>query len=344
MYCQGLGLLFFFICSLYNNTNGQSGEPTQLFQSKEPLHIRASGSIKFIKKKTNDSTFNASKFSYQSKTGEWIEVPVQARVRGNFRLNNCYFPPLKIKLSKKDVKATIFEGNSALKLVIPCLTKENKNSLILREYLCYQFYEALTPYHFNTRLANFDFTETSKPDKPKQYELLSFFVEDNKLVAERTNSSLVKNIKVAPAAFDDVHTVRHDFFQYMIGNSDWSAVYQHNSNALFDKRYIPLSYDFDMSGFVNADYARLNPPQLGTGDVRERIYRGFCKPEDVMQQVRKEFLQLETTFMKIIDDHSTQLDSRDIKDMKEYLNQFFEILKDDKLFKSRILESCRTDK
>ena len=99
-----------------------------------------------------------------------------------------------------------------------------------------------------------------------------------------------------------------------------------------------------MSGFVNADYARLNPPQLGTGDVRERVYRGFCKPEDVMQQVRKEFLQLEATFVKIIDDHSPQFDDRDVRDMKEYLNQFFEILKDDRLFKSRILEGCRTDK
>jgi hypothetical protein len=341
MYRQGLGLLVFCL-PFY--VFGQSAELTPLFQSREPLHIRANGSIKFIKKNTNDSTFNAAKFSYESETGQWIEIPVYARVRGNFRLNNCYFPPLKIKLKKQDVKSTVFEGNSALKLVIPCLTKENKNALILREYLCYQFYEAVTPYHFNTRLANFDLTETSKKGKPRQYQLLSFFVEDNKLVAERTNASLVKNIKVSPAAFDALHTARHDFFQYMISNTDWSSVYQHNSNVLFDQRYIPLSYDFDMSGFVNADYARVNPPQLGSGDIRERIYRGFCKSPEIMEQVRREFLNLEPAFIKIIDNHSAQFSGRDVKDMKDFLNQFFEILKDDKLFRSRILEGCRTDK
>ncbi|HEX5170534.1 MAG TPA: hypothetical protein VFW11_15260 [Cyclobacteriaceae bacterium] len=344
MYSHGLGLLFCLSLVTGQLVFGQSEVITPLFQSKEPLHLQASGSIKFIKKNTNDSTFNSGKFSYQNQSGEWIEMPVQTRVRGNFRLKHCYFPPLKLKLKKQSAKSTLFESNRALKLVVPCLNNSDKNILILKEYLCYQFYEALTPYHFNTRLANLELTETSKKDKSRKYELLCFFVEDNQLVAERTHSKLVKNLKVAPGAFDDLHAARHDFLQYMIGNADWSAVYQHNSNALFDKKYIPLSYDFDMSGFVNADYARNNAPQLGTGDIRERVYRGFCKPDNVMEQVRKEFLQLEPTFIKIIDDYASQFDDRNVKDMKEYLNQFFDILKDDAVFKYRILDNCRTDK
>jgi hypothetical protein len=344
MYRQSLVLLFYFLFFHAQNAIGQSEGLTPLFQSKEPLHIRANGSIKFIKKKTNDSTFNASKFFYESKPGEWTEVPIQARVRGNFRLKNCYFPPLKLKLHKQNVKSTLFAGNKALKLVVPCQNRENKNTLILKEYLCYQFYEALTPFHFNTRLVNLNLTETSKKN-PRQYDLLCFFVEDNQVVAKRTNSSVVKNLKLPPGAFDDKHAARHDLFQYMIGNADWSVVYQHNSNALYlNPKYIPLSYDFDMSGFVDADYAQTNAPTLGTGDVRERVYRGFCKPEATMQEIRKEFLQLETTFLKIIDDHASQFDARSVKDMKEYLNQFFEILKDDNLFKSKILDTCRTDK
>ncbi len=139
-----------------------------LFKSKETLHIRATGSIKSIKKKSNDSTLVTGKFQYQRDTS-WITVPVETRVRGNFRLKNCFFPPLKVKFSKKGVASTVFEGNKSLKLVVPCLTTKDKDKLIRREYLCYQFYELFTPYCFRTRLAEFDLTEISKKNPRSFY-------------------------------------------------------------------------------------------------------------------------------------------------------------------------------
>src|SRR6478609_1385265 len=139
--------------------NYSFGQDVPLFQTKDTLHIRASGSIKSIKKNSNDSTLVTGKFEYEKSPGDWITVPVQARVRGNYRLKNCYFPPLKLKFNKKEVSSTIFEGNKALKLVLPCLTSSDKNKLILKEYLCYQFYQILTPYYFRTRLAHFEYTE-----------------------------------------------------------------------------------------------------------------------------------------------------------------------------------------
>src|SRR6187549_726321 len=101
-----------------------------LFQSKEIINLRISGSIKSIKKKSNDSTFVTGKFQYESDSNQWVDVAIQARVRGNFRLKNCYFPPLKLKFSKKDVAQTVFKGNKALKLVLPCRTSQDKNTLI----------------------------------------------------------------------------------------------------------------------------------------------------------------------------------------------------------------------
>jgi hypothetical protein len=313
-----------------------------LFKSKEPLKLRATGSIKSIKKQSNDSTFVTGKFQYLQDSNQWITVAVQSRVRGNFRLRFCYFPPLKLKFNKKDVSSTLFAGNKALKLVLPCQTSSDKNNFIRKEYLCYQFYQALSPYYFKTRLAELELTENSKK-KIKKYNLLTFFVEDNSMVAKRGGGKVVETKGISPASFDEKQSIRNDFFQYMIGNADWSAVFQHNSNTMFVQgKYIPLSYDFDMSGFVNANYAQQNAPTLGTGDVRERVYRGFCKSKPVMEEIRKDFLEKESVIHAIVDQETSNFSNYEMKDMHHYLDQFFDILKDDDHFERSILDQCRT--
>ena len=317
------------------------GQDVQLFQAKDPFNTRMNGSIKSIKKNSNDSTFVAGKFEYESDSGKWVEVPLQIRVRGNYRLKNCYFPPLKLKFNKKEVASTMFEGNKALKLVVPCQTNADRNTLIRKEYLCYQFYQILSPYYFRTRLTNLTLTEVSRK-KPRTFELLSFFVEDNSMVAKRSDGKIIDK-PINPSAFDEKQSVRNDYFQYMIGNADWSAVFQHNSNSMFVQgTYVPLSYDFDMSGFVSAGYAKDNPPTLGTGDPRERVYRGFCKSTSAMEEIRKEFFEKESAIHAAIDEHASFFRKFELDDMHNYLNEFFRILKNDNDFKASIIGQCRT--
>ncbi len=329
-------LIFFFLFS------SSFAQDIPLFQTKEPINLRVTGSIKSIKKKSNDSAFVAGKFAYEQATDRWISVPVKARVRGNFRLKNCYFPPLKLKLGKKDVASTLFAGNKALKLVLPCRTSSDKNNLIRKEYLCYQFYQVVSTYFFRTRLAYLELTENSK-SKARKYDLLAFFVEDNSLVAKRSEGKVVETKGISPAMFDEKQSIRNDFFQYMIGNADWSAIFQHNSNTLFvGGKYVPLSYDFDMSGFVNAGYAQQNAPTLGTGDVRERVYRGFCKSKPAMEEIRKEFLVKESAIAAIINQEASNFSKYELNDMHSYIDGFFDILKKDQWFQESILDQCRT--
>lgn len=317
----------------------QSNVP--LFSSKEPLNLQISGSIKSIKKNTNDSTLVTGKLLYEDSTGQWVTVIGQARVRGNFRRENCYFPPLKIKFNKKNVASTIFKGNKSLKLVFPCHTSGEKNVLVRKEYLCYQFYELLSPFHFRTRIANLTLTELSRK-KPKSFEILTFFVEDNSMVAKRADGKIMKVRGLSPAVFDERTAIRNDFFQYMIGNADWSATYQHNTNVMYaGNKYHTLSYDFDMSGFVNAGYARTNAPQLGTGDPRERVYRGFCRAPSTMEEVRKDFLARQGAIHSLIDNEAHHFSKPELDDMHNYLDGFFKILANDAQFRTAILESCR---
>ncbi len=333
-YCPWAILLFIF-------TNSFS-QDIPLFESREPVNLRATGSIKSIKKQSNDSTFVTGKFEYEQARDQWVTLAVHARVRGNFRLRYCYFPPLKLKFGKKDVASTLFAGNKTLKLVLPCRTSSDKNELIRKEYLCYQFYQQLSPYYFRTRLANLKLTEVSRK-RERSYDLLTFFVEDNSIVAKRSNGKMVETKGISPAMFDEKQSIRNDFFQYMIGNADWSAVFQHNSNTMIvNGKYVPLSYDFDMSGFVHADYAQENAPTLGTGDVRERVYRGFCKSKPAMEEIRKEFLGQESEVKLIIDDQASYFDKYALKDMRGYIDEFFEILKSDDAFQHSIVSQCRT--
>ena len=68
-------------------------------------------------------------------------------------------------------------------------------------------------------------------------------------------------------------------FQYLIGNTDWSALYGHNTVALQDANETlnVVPYDFDFSGLVDLSYA-VPAPELSIRTVRRRVFRGFCTP------------------------------------------------------------------
>lgn len=231
---------------------GQSPLPALLFQSKEPLHIRANTKIKYVKKNLNDSSYTARKIYYEKGPGIWDSVDVGVQLHGHFRLENCHFPPTKIKLKKSDTENTIFQGTKKLKLVVPCQKSSDKNALIVKEYLCYQLYQRISPIYFNTRLLTIDITDFSKK-KPEKISSLGFFIEDTDPVAERNNTTAVKDMTLIPSRFDAKTSVRNDYFQYMISNVDWSAVYQHNIKVILtnSNSYIPIPYDFDMSGYTS---------------------------------------------------------------------------------------------
>ena len=152
----------------------QKSDVTTLFRDEKALDIKLKVSIKDIKKKTNDSTYLPAMFYVKNESGAWDSIKIGVRARGIFRRKNCYFTPIRIKISKSDAKGTLLEGNKSLKLVMPCQNNDGKNPLVLKEYICYKMYEPITPYHFNTRLVNLDFTETDgKKNKNSQLDRIA---------------------------------------------------------------------------------------------------------------------------------------------------------------------------
>lgn len=321
------------------------GQADPLFSREEPLDIALSLSVKEIKKTRDDTSYMAHTIYFRNSSGAYDSIKADLKARGNSRMQLCYFPPIKIKIDKKNAKGTLFEGNRKLKLVLPCLDHKESTDLILREYLCYKLYEVVTPYAFKTRLVDIELTEIKKRKK-ESHNQKGILIEDADKTARRFDAKLLKDQKVHASSLHDTMAFRFDLFQYMISNTDWSNEFGHNTKLFYhNQRVIAIPYDFDMSGLVDASYAvvsQVNGEQLPVSSVTERYYKGICQPDNIVQLVRKEFISREDEFLSVPDKLNGQLSDKKIKAIKDYLEEFFSILKDDDLFYHQVLKNCRS--
>ena len=335
------GFLFCFSI-LFLASKGFAQESFDLFADQEPVEIRMKFSVKDIKKDSNDSTYVESFLQYKNeKTGEWDSLDIDLRVRGNFRLSNCYYPPLRVKIKKKQAKETIFDGNRNLKLVIPCNRQNGADDDIIKEYVCYKLAEPVTEYSFQTRLVKV-YLENEDDKKGETTELMGFFIEDDDEVADRFEGEILDGKKILGTLLEDSAAVRHDFFQLMIGNTDWSTMFQHNMKILKldSKTVVPLAYDFDMTGLVNPPYSQVSN-LVDIEHVTERLYRGYCREESLMQAIRQEFLEMKPELWELVGSYESMISKGDFKVFTSYLEEFFMILENDRIFENQILMACR---
>ena len=146
---------------------------------------------------------------------------------------------------------------------------------------------------------------------------------------------------------DTIISVRCSFFQYMIGNVDFSTAYQHNQKLIYvNKKMIPIPYDFDMSGFVNASYASV--PMIGNEEfpiteVTERIYRGFKRDDKIFQQIRNEYINNKDKFFEIIDSFEHNFDDpKEFATARKYIEKFFVVIENNSEFRNKIISAART--
>ena len=198
------------------------------------------------------------------------DIEVSLRARGNFRRKHCYFKPVKIKIKKRDASNTIFSDNRTLKLVLPCKNDRDKNDNILKEFIAYKIYEIISPFYFKTRRLEINYTDQKRKNQ-KNFNLVGFFVEDDDKVARRFDSKIIKR-KISPLAMDDFNSVNLSFFNFLVGNTDFSSAHQHNGKLLFyEKKIIPIPYDFDLTGWVKPKYGSGITNRLGYS-FEERNY------------------------------------------------------------------------
>lgn len=342
-----LKIISWNICSLlllYSATSNSQSSTTIpiIFRETQPISLQLTFSLKAVEKSRSDTVYFPSYLKYKHEKEGWDSIVTGIRARGNFRRKHCSFPPLRIKMKKSHTEETPFEGNRSFKLVLPCHGGKSGNTLILKEYLCYKLLEPVSPYFFHTRLADITLIDQSNKNS-KSFSLAGFLIEDDDLIADRLGGKVIEQ-DISQKLINDTAAIVNDFFEYMIANTDWSTTGQHNSKVieLPNHKKVPLPYDFDMAGLVNAPYATVNE-SLDIKSVQERLYRGYCRKESVMHYVRSEYLRLEPDIMKVLSDYYSYFNENEFLQMKMFIEKFFEILKSDHQFKNAILLSCRTN-
>ena len=309
------------------------------------LSLRLLIPIKTLKKETNDSTWIESTLFFKEDV-QWDSLPAELRTRGDFRLKKCVFPPVKIKFSKKDIEETVFNGNKKLKLVVPCRHEDDKNDNVVKEYMAYKLFEPVTPYHFKTRLVNLEWSQKASK-KNSGYQLKGILLEDIDHLAKRVGGNEYDRV-IHPMRLDTLNAIRNAFFQFMIGNNDYSVVLGHNRKAIYhDEKFIVIPYDFDLAGLVNADYGKSSDVQnlRFMGDQpAERAYRDSPRDATLIQQVRQEYLDNKAAIFEAMNETKRYFDNEDqFAEAELYVKKFFQMLEDDKVFERRFIRSTKSE-
>jgi hypothetical protein len=87
--------------------------------------------------------------------------------------------------------------------------------------------------------------------------------------------------------------------------------------------------------------SHINGEKLNAERVTERIFRGYCHSPELIEWVRQEFLAKKVYLLATPDQLSSELSPKEIARIKDYLQEFFTILSNDRQFKINILDQCR---
>jgi hypothetical protein len=265
--------------------------------------------------------------------------PIKVDTRGNWRLKsrNCAFPPVKLDIYKDSARKTLFGGQSKLKLVSRCEDRNGYEQYILQEYLLYQVYNLVTPLSMRARLVKAEFSDSLGKGKP--YVSWAFLIEDDDDMAKRNGMKILEVQEATYADLDPWSSAVFAYFQYLIGNTDFSVVRLHNTRLVQDVtgNVHPVAYDFDFSGAVNARYA-VTDPQLRIRTVRERLYRGPCLDAEMAERTAQHFLARKDAILALYD--LPQLDPAIATSTRKYFTEFFETIADPRARQRRMQADC----
>lgn len=325
---------------------GSAYSQQPLFSSDSMLIIKVEGDLHAcINDRGDERDYHAITVTHYTE-GDSIILPMKAKVRGNFRRrkSTCQFPPLRLKMADSVVLGTVFEGQGKIKLVTHCRGKNQAfEQKLFQEYLVYRAYNLLTDQSFRVRLIEVTYVNTGK--RPYTQVHHGFLIEDDDDMAARLGGTKMETANVHPMSADGVSANRLALFEYMIGNTDWSIPAAHNMELIMLEPGTPpivVPYDFDWSGIVGAPYAEPNP-LLGISNVKERIYRGFCRPESTWEPVWEAFEENKDAIIQLYLDFP-YLTKQEKNSAIKYIEEFYDIIEDPRKRKLNIEDKCRTNR
>ncbi len=328
----------------------ESEDRKPLFRDHETLKAVLTAPITqaYAQRDSDVRLYFPGQWSFVNEAGETQRLEVSIRLRGNFRRQYCELPPLRLNFKKKGVAGTVFAGQDKLKLVSPCQHGIESQQKLLLEFMAYRILEVLTDKSFGARLIRLSYVDSD--EKLKSWTDLAFVIEDEKDIGKRLG---LDRARVAANRFEELDhasTALVELFQLMISNHDYSVLQGppdeyccHNSVMYVDEenaaKRIPIPYDFDMSGLVNADYAS-PPSHLPIRLVRTRFYRGLCQPDEILDGAVQQVLAKKGEILELFENQK-ELSRLSRNRNISYIKKFYAILEDPVLFREQVADRCR---
>ena len=313
------------------------------FDDENPMDLTLKYDIsRFIRNKRKADYLDAE-FCLYFNEGDSIVKNIRLKARGNFRRGYCFFPPIYLNFKTDPITVGELENIKKIKLVTHCKSSKSYQENIIEEYLAYRIYSLLTEYSFRVKLLNIKYIDTGK--KHRNYYQKGFLIEPVELLMKRTNSLELESNFINSSNVEAPDMDRVALFQYMIGNTDWRIKSGHNmifvkSMTKLSANVIPIPYDFDYSGLVDAHYAL---PQTWTSlkNVTDREYLGYCREneQDYLRAVNL-FLQKKEEIIQLITDCEYVSDN-DRKKMLGYINEFYRQAEDQKTILNLLKRQCK---
>lgn len=314
-----------------------------LFGLKEPLNLTLEFNIKEFYKTKRLEKYQEAILTCHVRDSFEVSHKVRVRARGKNRKEICSMPPFWMNIRFAGIEAEDLEDVIKMKVVTRCRSAPIYENYVLREFLVYQIYNLLTPYSFNTRLVRLKYIDTGR--KNKVTEDWGFIIEPEAMMAERNNATAIKSDRLAIATVNREYMDKVAYFHYMIGQADYSVTGRHNLKIITLKEYgptngfIPVPYDFDYTGLVNATYA-VPGPNLGLTHVRQRYYLGACRSEEVHMKTIQWLAGYRDEIRDLIMNFE-YLDEDEKLDMVEYIESYYVESEGKNFIERSITPTCR---
>jgi hypothetical protein len=181
--------------------------------------------------------------------------------------------------------------------------------------------------------------------KPR-WERWGFALEDAADLARRVGMERVRESAIDRARLDPAATSRAELFFYLVGMTDFSLVRRqggpccHNARALrrADGAIVPVPYDFDQTGVVDAEYASPDS-RLGIHSVKQRKFRGQCRPPEITN-ASIALLRAKRGEIRALFEAQPQLSRTRVRRALAFLDEFYEWADDPARVATTLAEEC----
>lgn len=315
-------------------------KPAEIFRSESPFAATLTANLGRLRRdKADKAPWRHVTLAYSGADSQPVVVPARARTRGIWRLKKCEFPPLRINFASEQARRTRFRGLDKPKLVNYCRNDDTHEQYILQELQLYRIYNLLTPVSHRVRLMRLTYADSASG----KVEAVRFAIllEEPDALATRMGGRIIDAKGATPDDLVPYYIALVGVYAYLIGNTDFSINGLHNAELLSlpDGSVLPVLYDFDFAGAVNARYATPDT-SLSIKRVRDRQFRGYCVDQAHFARVIALFNERKDAIYALYrDEIGALLTPRIVAETLKYYDEFYRTINDPRDVK-RMLGEC----